>query len=300
MTSLEDFVAGVRLSFDAIVKTFAVDIVRIRLRDQLVVLIGSYVFIFVSLMPVLLPLSLFGLVNIGDVWWSLIRTNSVLGVMLRSIAFPISLHFLAPLFATELFFAVLVHTSPTLHAKLQGQSASTPMSVWLPVHLSRALPLLAVGAILWLASKTPLVGPLATGIGHFFVLRSILQDAKVAAGAALAVFLTGSIGSSALTLFLTARSLGGEQVDLFLFRHLELLPPSQLGEGDVSARKRYVGILQRRKDFYREHLAFVVGFAAPFAAVTLYVPFGFVSYVIAMGAAAVLAAHIYETTKDKE
>jgi len=194
----------------------------------------------------------------------------------------------------------LANTSPALHAKLKSQSASTPMSVWLPVHLSRALPLLAVGAILWLASKTPLIGPLATGVGHFLVLRSILHDSKIAAGAAVAVFVTGWLGSALLTLFFSARSLGAEQCDLFLFRHLELLPPSQLGdESDVSARRRYVAILQRRKHFYADHLAFVVGFAAPFAVVTLYVPFGFASYVIAMGAAAVLAAHIHESSQNE-
>jgi hypothetical protein len=297
------FVDGVLLSKEALFKTLSNRLVQVRLRDQMLVLIGCYVLLFVSSMPVLLPLSMFGLVSVPNVFWSMLSSTSVVGIVVRTVAFPISLHAVSPLFASELFLAVMQDVSPTLFDKMRTQpSDSTPMRVWLPVHLARALPLLLLGSVLWIATKFPLVGPLFAALGNFAVAKSVIGDTKAAALAALAIFVTGALGASLFKVFLTARSLGAEQCDLYLYRVLEADLPSvdASNASNAAMRQRYKNVLSKRRQFYKHNLAFVVGFALPFAMVLLFVPLGFAIYVVAMGAAAVLANHIHVSSNRDE
>jgi hypothetical protein len=302
---MNDFVDGLRLSIAAFVKTVTIRLVQIRLRDQILVLAGAYALIFVSLMPILMPLSMFGFVSIPNFLWNnMLSSSSFVGTVVRTVAFPISLHAVSPLFANELFMAVMQEVSPQLHHRLRHQpSESTPLSVWLPVHLARALPLLVAGAVVWVGSKFPLIGPLFVIAGNFSVLKSVLRGADsimLAAALALAIFVTGTFGAAMFKLFLTSRSLGAEQCDLFLYRELEAEVPSADTPTNAAMRARYVEVLKKRRHFYERNLAFVVGFALPFAVILLFVPFGFAIYVVAMGAAAVLANHINEAANKEE
>ncbi len=300
MFGVAPFVDGVVLSKEALFKTLSNRLVQVRLRDQMLVLLGCYVLLFVSSMPVLLPLSMFGLVSVPNVLWSMLSSTSVVGIVVRTVAFPISLHAVSPLFASELFLAVMQDVSPTLFEKMRTQpSDSTPMRVWLPVHLARALPLLLLGSVLWIATKFPLVGPLFAALGNFAVAKSVIGDTKAAALAALAIFVTGALGASLFKVFLTARSLGAEQCDLYLYRVLEADLPSA-DASNAAMRQRYKNVLSKRRQFYKHNLAFVVGFALPFALVLLLVPLGFAIYVVAMGAAAVLANHIHVSSNSDE
>jgi hypothetical protein len=79
-------------------------------------------------------------------------SQSVVGVALRAIAFPISLQFLAPMLSVELFDAVMQDISMPLYERLRDAPV-VPLRVWLPVHLARTLPLLAAGLVLWVCSK---------------------------------------------------------------------------------------------------------------------------------------------------
>lgn len=290
--------AGIQLSKDSFFVTLSNRLVQIRLRDQLLVLAGAYALIWVLLMPVLMPLQLLGLISMSNVFFTVMSSQSLVGVALRTIAFPISLHFLAPMLSIELFDAVMRDLSPPLYERLRDAPV-IPLRVWLPVHLKRTLPLLAAGLVLWLFSNVPVFGVVFTAIGHFALLWSVFASRRLALWLTVAIACTGAVGLHGLRILLATRSLGSEQCDLFLYRFFART--ENLAEGaNTSDAAKYKQTLRKRREFIHSHLPFVLGFALPYALAIQFVPFGVAVYVVAIGAGAVLAKHIFETTGDSE
>lgn len=294
-----EFWAGIQLSKESVLVTLSNRLVQIRLRDQLLVLAGAYCLIWIVLLPVLLPLHLFGLISLSSVFFTVMSSQSVVGVALRAIAFPVSLQFLAPLLSVELFDAVMQDISMPLYERLRDAPV-VPLRVWLPVHLARTMPLLGAGLVLWVCSKIPFFGPLFTAVGHFALLWSVFASRRLAFWLTVGIACSGWVGLFVLRMLLATRSLGAEQCDLFLYRFFARTENQVSDGGDShtsqSEAKRYVQTLKRRREFVHAHLPFVLGFALPFSLAIQLVPFGVAAYVVAIGAGAVLARHIFEST----
>ena len=87
-----------------------------------------------------------------------------LSVAIRAVAFPVCLRLIAPQLADELFFAVLRDSNPALFDELKHR-ALPGLRVWLPVFLQRYIPLVAIGVVLAVASRLPLIGWIAVFMG---------------------------------------------------------------------------------------------------------------------------------------
>lgn len=284
------------------------------MRDQLLLVGGSYLFVFLVCLPWMFFLKLFFGISIWDLLWSVFFGKSLFFTICRTILFPLSFKLISPAFATQVcfqkkkienfdfifrifnqtlplffnsksFFAVLDDVNKDLSNVLK-KAPNVSLWTWLAVSLKRALPLLLVGAIVWILAMLPRIGTVVVVIAKFLYLCRLIEP-KLAGVCLLMMLVGGQLGALLFQTFVGTRSLSNELCEYYSIRFALL-------NGST-----YDDACRQRRQLVKRQLPLLLGFTLPFWLVMAFVPGGAAIYSLTPGIAFIIYFWKKKTNKKK-
>ena len=144
------------------------------------------------------------------------------------------------------------------------------MWTWLAVTLKRALPLLLVGAIVWILAMIPRIGTVVVVIAKFLYLCRLIEP-KLAGVCLLLMLVGGHLGALLFQTFVGTRSLSNELCEYYSIRFALL-------NGST-----YDDACRKRRQLVKRQLPLLLGFTMPFWLVMAFVPGGAAIYSLTPG-----------------